>query len=344
MGVIASVQTVHARVDEGLRKAGELVCATSSERFDLHVYEEIVEMKLKLTVFAAGVAAVFAGDASATIATSASGDGEFFLTAFFAGAAADGSQDRTYVRDIGNGLASGSGGTYSINQAANQANPPALSALFTTAQAGPIIQSNADANWGSFVAGLSGADVASIKYFVVAADSTGSPAGNKRYAVSVNGAAPNVLNQNLSNVWTGNVDTFLANTNLLTGHGTTVDVDGSSMFVGTGATNAFSLVTNGLGGQSPVIAGAIGSQLDAWLYYNSGTSGTAAAGKKQFADLAGTNAFWQLAGANGLDLSGVHYASGTLIYAIPVPEPGTWAMLAAGLVAVGGIARRRISA
>jgi hypothetical protein len=38
------------------------------------------------------------------------------------------------------------------------------------------------------------------------------------------------------------------------------------------------------------------------------------------------------------------YDNGVLTWAVPIPEPGTYAMLLAGLALVGGIARRRLKA
>lgn len=36
-------------------------------------------------------------------------------------------------------------------------------------------------------------------------------------------------------------------------------------------------------------------------------------------------------------------ATGQLVYSVPVPEPGTWALMLAGLIGVGAIARRRMT-
>lgn len=52
------------------------------------------------------------------------------------------------------------------------------------------------------------------------------------------------------------------------------------------------------------------------------------------------------AGSNGIDFHTSEYANANFrpllsVEVMPVPEPGTWAMLAAGLALIGGIARRR---
>lgn len=52
------------------------------------------------------------------------------------------------------------------------------------------------------------------------------------------------------------------------------------------------------------------------------------------------------AGSNGIDFHTSEYANANFrpllsVEVMPVPEPGTWAMLAAGLALIGGVARRR---
>jgi hypothetical protein len=305
-------------------------------------------MKLKLSMMAASLALAFSGSALAGIANTQTGNGELFLAAWYAGS--DGepgtADDRTYVRDLGNSQGTPTAtqphtsGTFDVTDIVSTAATPSPLAAFTTGSALPILSFTADANWGSFVSNLTAQQRSNIQFAVLAGDGTGSNAGNSRFLMTVNGPAGQTTNSNLDGVWDLTLDTFIANTNALPDHappaGQSLQTipDNSSVFLGPGAANAAQAFQANLGAGSPQISGAIGSQLDFWLYNNTSATGTALARNVQFVNAAipALEAYWQL------------NPNGDLIYAVPVPEPGTWAMLAAGLIAVGGIARRRIAA
>jgi len=85
-------------------------------------------------------------------------------------------------------------------------------------------------------------------------------------------------------------------------------------------------------------SGTIGSQLPFFLQYETSTFQTGNALQQQFTSALG-------AGADGSAAYWTLDAQGNLSYNVAaVPEADTWAMFAAGLLAVGAIARRRLAA
>lgn len=284
-------------------------------------------IKSKLNVLAAAVAmaaSAFGGNAMAGIATAGSGNSELYLTVW------DQVGNKSYTRDLGVFLDS-----YGTQNAPG--------AFTTNVDASPAFTQpfNADANWTTFVGTSTAADVANWKWSVVGGDFSGTSAANGFRLVyssltddQARAAEPGTLvnNTGLSTV-IGKQDNFISNLNQAdtapaannsyivtdpTRFGYAGYLDGS--FSSTAAAlNPFATVGTGM---NFIYATRSGSPNSAEATFR--TYGTAAGGPSQW-----------LLGANG----NLTFAASVA----PIPEPGEWAMLLAGLAVVGSIARRRLS-
>lgn len=267
-----------------------------------------MKLQLKLLVAALGIA--LAGGANATITGSQAGNGELFFTIYDQGADLSSKvDDRAYVLDLGSLL---NGGT--LNDWASITTSPA-----------PILDPNkllpatsgysvsADANLQSFLAGST--DLSRLSWNIAAADVSGTD----RFLItadSISTAQTPTYTQFRTN-WGGQADIYLAAINPALGSSSSVILEGAAASI--------SLWGDNVGGRASFSTSAgLGDSLNFFLLSETVASGstTTKATVQQFEQ-------WTL----GTD--------GTLVYA--VPEPGTWAMLAAGLLMVGGIARRRMS-
>jgi len=281
-------------------------------------------MKLQLKALVAALGIALAGGASAAITNSSGGNGELFFTIYDTGADLSSSaDDRAYVLDLGS-LANGSivGGLMNnwTNGSVVTSPAPTLSAdKFLPVAPGAsnpsaIFTVGADTNFQSFLAGSS--DLSRLRWNIAAADTSGTD----RFLITADSiSTAQTPNYNLFRAnWGGQADIYLAAINPALGANSSVILDGAAASI--------SLWGDNVGGRSTFSTSAgLGGSLNFFLLSEKVASGspTTLATVQQFEQ-------WQLG------------SDGTLVYA-PVPEPGTWAMLAAGLLMVGGIARRRMS-
>lgn len=279
-------------------------------------------MKLKLLVTALALAA--AGHANAAIVTSPSGNGELFLSVY------DSVAEKSYTRDLGltidqflntGSVAVASGSTLPFNPS-----------LTPTTVAGNVLSPGyhlifgADSLLTSFM-GANGHLNSGITWGIGAMDSWGT----NRYLSTTNAAAATIgtlTNAQLKSFST--VDTYITAVNNmgthltgLNGSSTATATDGAAYFL-TGSGDKWNQKAN-----FSSMAG-VGVAQNFFLLSTVGTGTNTKISVAQYANQYGA-ATWNLA------------SDGALEYIAPIPEADTWAMFGVGLLAIGAIARRRMS-
>ena len=254
------------------------------------------------------------------------GNGELFFSLWSDNGTATTADDVSYTRDLG----------IKINDFASAVNPITLAAAKITA--GYTQSFAADTLLSSFLnsATLAGAN---LLWNVVGADSFGAD----RFVSTAAQGTPALPAQSTSlhrQVGAAGVPQYVSavnglagNTNLALNNSITATFSDGNAYAGGTAWGS------SLGGRvSFNSAGTIGAQLPFFLQYETSTTQTGNALQQQFTSALG-------AGANGSAAYWTLDASGNLSYNVAaVPEADTWAMFAAGLLAVGAIARRRLAA
>jgi hypothetical protein len=268
---------------------------------------------LKLKTLAAVVALAVSTPTVAAISAGAAGD--LFFNLWNTQGTDDVGDDTSFTLDLG----------LNLNQFTQSSTNPNI----LPEAAGPNVRYSI----GLGQTGLSfieGVDPARLFWNISAVDVSGS----RRVLTTGRNAPSGVSNLGLVNI-AGAVETYLAQVNALPTH-TTLDA-GSSVADPINSPLAVasgSLWGGDFGGRLPGYnnSGNILEPLNFYLLATNGTninSAVLAARVQQFA-------------YNPAMQWGFDPATGSLVYA-PVPEPGTWVMLAAGLLALGGIARRRLA-
>ena len=278
-------------------------------------------MSFKLKVLVAAVAVAVTGVANAAIAPGSSANGELFLTVW------DETGNRSYVRDLG--IAMNDFGSQNVSQAE-------FTATKVDTTTSPILPIAADANWATFA---STGTVSSFKWMITANDSFGGGgAGQLRalYTTPNNDQANNTASTLLTNAGVTNlipnVDSFI---NAVNGVDNNFAINNSQIVTDTTSAaygkNLFDLWSLKAPNITPF---ATVGQSENFMYLSrSSTSQNAKSTIIAYGNAGGLSS-WTL-GANGnLEFNPP---------VAPVPEPGEWAMLLAGLAVVGSMARRRMS-
>lgn len=279
--------------------------------------------KLAMALIAAGL--VSGGAAQASVANMASGDSSVILSVVDTGAGV------SAMFDLG----------INLSTMFSNINTSGYSLSFD-------LNSNPDysAAWTSF---LGAANLANVKWAVIAGDSVGSATANGLNYLSTSTAAiATVANQTVGNMVNFSlVDTYFNASNPLGNHPTTVN--GSDFATAAANGNAYFAANGAMGSalnwQGKATFGAAANLGVAQSFYhltNGSTSSLAKATVKAFG--------FDQNGVGGLESTEYGKwnvsSTGLVTFSNPtlVPEADTWAMFAAGLIAVGAIARRRLAA
>lgn len=288
-------------------------------------------MKLKLKAILAAVTFAFAGTALADInpgnivtAGPQQGNGELFLSVW------NNSLGQSYTRDLGINLSN-----FLPTGTAAPVNAVAGNGVDYAFGAAPTIGVGNVLNPGYLLTfGLDASPASSILATLLSTSGTvwsvigAENFGNDRLLFTSNQTLPSFATSQLQS-GTSNIATHLGAVNLLQTGAADPTANGSS--TATPPSVAFSGTALGV---NATISGlntvaAVGQSLDFWFANQTGTT---------------TSTISQFGGGEWLLAS-----DGTLSWNVeqvsaPIPEPGTWAMLMAGLAMVGGIARRRTQA
>lgn len=292
----------------------------------IEIFKGEIHMKLKLIVAAVAFAA--AGQASAAIVLSPTGNGELFLSAY------DAAANKSYTRDLGitidQFLAAGttapvSGSTYAFNPSATPATAPG-----NVVTPGYKLTFGADSLLQSFMGATgSGTLNSGIIWNIGAADSSGV----NRYLTTTNAPAstPSSLTGGQLRTF-ANVDGYLGGANALgtnftgtNGSNTATPADGTAYFTTFG--------NNWLGSANFDSTASVGQNLNFLMLSTVGTKSTTPIAVTEYKNVNG-NAMWNLASDGTLT-----YSAPAAVSAVPVPA-AVW-LLGSGLIGMVGVARRR---
>lgn len=283
-------------------------------------------MKLKLIALAA--LAVATSSSFAAIQDATSGNGELVVNfQLYNGDQYSGGDDMSALFDLG------------ITMNSFIAN----AAVAGYTQTWNLTASNYGSAWStlnSFNPALNSA----IEFNVIALDNNATTPGGARYLSTASTTTfPSLPNNNLINFQ--NMNGLLVDNQTRGTHGT--QANGASTATSADPQNTYFGAADGSGGDNWALQTSadttktLNTALNFFLLTNSSTSGVAQSTRTAFGtDLNGSGT---VSGAAELGKWTVNQAAGTITYANPVPEAETYAMLLAGLGALGAVVRRRKS-